>query len=216
MESYTAVIDLVGVQQLAGSVFTLGMLVSRRLHQFGGESVRSFVDSVVKPEIVTFDVGCLMAGIVLPGWWMNQLQAASESTDITDFISLKRLVVQLVVDGPAWSSATADALRCLFFESSLREQLETRAEPEGTRSRAITGRSEKARRCPIFLYRLGRKGMYGVIHVTLVRVVAGFDLGPSGTTLEVRLRDAAEALSVTHTLKLPGMTPVDPVRAFSP
>ena len=25
--------DLVGVQQLAGSVFTLGMLVSRRLHQ---------------------------------------------------------------------------------------------------------------------------------------------------------------------------------------
>ena len=32
MESYTAEFDLFGVQQLAGSVFTLGMLVSRRLH----------------------------------------------------------------------------------------------------------------------------------------------------------------------------------------
>ena len=162
MESYTAEVDLVWMQQPAGSVNTLDTLEVGGVHQFGGESVRSFVDSVVKPEIVTSDVGCLMAGIVLPAWWMNQLQAASESTDITDFISLKRLVVQLVVDVPGWSSTTADALRCLFFESSLREQLETRAEPEGTHSRALTVRSEKARRCPIFLYRLGRKGMYGV------------------------------------------------------
>ena len=60
MESYTAEVDLVQVQQSAGSVNTLDTLEVGGVHQFGGESVRSFVDSVVKPEILTSDIGCMI------------------------------------------------------------------------------------------------------------------------------------------------------------